>query len=299
MKQPKQHRIRAPWIWTVALAFLAGWGNHGTAIVVAQVIEFTEVDPARQNAAADLQQRGQFELPDNFLEAQIMGGMGGGENRGIEAVLNESLQLRIDSLDRVCLFSDSQRQDLEFAGQGDIRRFLVRMEQAKDKAFKLRESLEPLDQEKWQKLWQEVWPITQPLQQQVQNGVHDTDSLFGKVVRSLLSPEQQSRYDMERQEQIRFRYHAMIDQFVADICERMPLTVVNRETLIRMIRELPEPTRIPGNDGMASYYVAWKISQIPEDQLRPMLPDNDWKLISRFMGQVRGMSEHIKTQYGQ
>lgn len=102
--------------------------------------------------------------------------------RQLEALIDR----RIKTIDRLCRLTETQQQKLRTAGQGDIRRIFVRIEEVRARF----QSVAPAE---WQAFLDREVP---PLRAAVETGPwRDDDSLFMKTLKTTLTPEQLKSYE--------------------------------------------------------------------------------------------------------
>ena len=148
-------------------------------------------------------QQGRIVLPD--FDQWVLRGK---TRDQLERVLKSQLALQVDSVDRACALSGAQREKLQLAGDGDLKRLSRTIEQLREKFREVGQ-----DQEKFQTIAGEA--LT--LQMKMQSGVYDESSLFQKVLRQTLSREQSARYEQQERERRKFRYEGKIELVVANL----------------------------------------------------------------------------------
>jgi hypothetical protein len=107
----------------------------------------------------------------------------------VRAKLDEHLRTRIAAIDRLCRLTDSQKRKLDLAGRGDIHRLLERIEETRAKFERNRD-----DQVKALALYEEV----RPLRLLLDAGPFDGGSLFARILKTTLTPEQAAEYERRR-----------------------------------------------------------------------------------------------------
>lgn len=215
-------------------------------------------------------QQGRFEIgPEQFDQWVFGGQFGNGERRSGEAKLSDLLEARCQSVQRVVHLSDSQVMKLKLAGHGDIHRFMQKVEVVRVKFDQVRH-----DQQRFNEIWQDI----QPLQEQMNAGLFDGKSLFQKVLGAILDEQQANTLNQDEFERRKFGYEACIGRMIVQLEKSVPLTSRQREILIESLRDTPPPARFGPND---QYYVLWRLSEVPEEKLRPTFTALQWNLIQR------------------
>lgn len=184
--------------------------------------------------------------------------------------LEEIIQTRIDLIVAACDLSPEQRAKLELAGAGDIHRFF-------NEYAALRRTIRMgnVSIEEYQEINQKV----QPVRQKYSAGLHSRESLFAKAVPYVLDARQQSQYaEFERARRKR-QYESMVRGTVALIENEIPLSNDQREKFLKLILAEEAPLRVDVVSYYYVYLVLYRISKIPEEQLKPIFLENEWKVM--------------------
>jgi hypothetical protein len=205
-----------------------------------------------------------------------MGGAGIARNR-----LNAALELHIDEINRVCGMSDVQRRKLLLAGRGDIKRFFDRVDEAKRRYVRVMN-----DQN------HNIWEDIQPLQNALNVGIFVEDSIFAKTVKNTLSDEQAAKLAEQEQHRNKTRYAITIDWFIAHIDKGLGLSADQRRRLSELLKETRPPRRFGSSD---YYYLMYRASQMPEDRVKPIFDDIQWRVFNMQLNQARGMQQWLKN----
>ena len=124
------------------------------------------------------------------------------------------------AVNRTCHLTDPQQDKLRLAGRGDFARFDQRLDELRDQYVG-----KTYDQNEIGKVYQAI----QPLNAAYQAGLLGPTSLFAKVVRGTLMPEQLEEYEAEQSERLRARHAANVRLFVAMFERRCPLMEEQRQ----------------------------------------------------------------------
>lgn len=193
------------------------------------------------------------------------------------------LALQSDEADRVCALSDLQKKKLQLAGRGDIKRFFDRVEEVRKK-FQLVKN----DQNKFQEIWQEI----QPLQTSLSAGLFGDESIFRKTLRKTLTDEQSAQYDKIEQERRTYRYRAKIEFSVAMLDNGLPLNDEQRQRLVALLLAETKP---PKRFGPYDYYVVMvQMAKLPEDKLKPLFDDVQWRMLRQQLNNMRAMEQWLR-----
>jgi hypothetical protein len=130
------------------------------------------------------------------------------------------------------------------------------------------------------------------LQSTLAAGLFGDGSIFCKTVRKTLHDSQWSEFNKVEQERRLYRYRATIELMVSMLESGLPLLDEQRQAFIAL---LLEETRPPPRAGQYDYYVVMlKTSRIPEEKLKPLFDDVQWKILQTQLQQARGMEQWLK-----
>ena len=198
--------------------------------------------------------------------------------------LDQMLSLQMDDVDRACQLSESQRKKLQLAGRGDMLLFFEQVEVVRKKFLLVRR-----DQQKFNEIWQDI----SPLQVRFQSGLFGDDSFYRKTLRNMLKGEQLSKFSLVDGERRKFQYLAKVELVVAMLENALPMRDEQRQKFINLIVEQSKPPR--SFVGQQDYdIVMWNISKIPEQTLKPLFADTEWKVLNQQFAQVRGLEQWLK-----
>ena len=191
----------------------------------------------------------------------------------------------MESVDRHCDLSNAQKSKLELAGRGDIKRFFDEVEVVRKEFMKVRR-----DRQKFNQIHQKI----SPLQMKFNSGIFDDSSLLHKVLKRTLDTQQQAKYEQSELERRRFRYQARVAMVVAMLEKGVPLLDEQRQKLIKLIGEETEP---PRKFGQYDYYVVlYQASTLPEDKLKPIFDDAQWRALQVQLRQAKSMRRTLQKQ---
>ena len=130
------------------------------------------------------------------------------------------------------------------------------------------------------------------MQMTLQTGLFSDASFLHKAIRKTLNAEQTQRYDAVDLERRTFRYHAKIDLVVAMLENSLPLRDDQRQRVRKLLRYETQP---PRKFGQYDYYVVmYQLSKLPEEKLKPIFEEAQWRLLSKQFQQARGMEQFLK-----
>lgn len=226
-------------------------------------------------------QFGNFEIAEGQFDAWVFQNVGAAEKARQQ--LDRQLALETEFVDRACGLTYPQRQKVSLAGRGDIKLFFEQVEAVRQKFLAVRK-----DQEKFNQIWQDI----QPLQMRFRLGLFGDDSLFQKTLANLLNAAQRDSYQRAAGERSLFQYRAKVELTVLMLEPNLPLTERQRQGFIEAVLEHTTPPRRFGLQDDA--VVLWKAAQVPEDKLRPLFDDDQWKRLSRHLANGRAMEQWLK-----
>jgi hypothetical protein len=240
------------------------------------------VDDLIEDAAVDVLAQPAFVFPDENFDQWLYQDLQ--NSAGARGRLNDQLHTRLDVVVASCGLSDAQRQKLDLAGRGDIKRFFDRVEELRRRFQAVKTDQNRIG---------EIMQAMQPLQMQLRSGIFDETSLFAKALRSTLTSDQANRFESAGRERRVFRYQAVIATLVTKLDEDLALRAAQRRELEQLL--LAE-TRPPASFGQYDQFVAMaQMARLPEDKLRPLFDDPQWKLLQKQFEQARGLEPFLKA----
>jgi hypothetical protein len=135
-----------------------------------------------------------------------------------------------------------------------------------------------------------------PLQTSLQAGLFHEDSLLVKSLRNTLAGDQYARYDAIARERRAFHHRASVERAVTMLEQGMPLRDAQRRELIALLTNRTKP---PRKSGQYDYYlVMFQLGRVPEEKLKPLFDNTQWKVVNRQLDQYKQMEPFLK-QSGQ
>jgi hypothetical protein len=210
-------------------------------------------------------------------------GAGGGNAAAAHSRLESLLRLQVEDLARACKLSDDQKSKLRLAGRGDIKRYFDQVEQARRKYRNKQYNQNEIGQ-----VFQEIQPLQAPLR----TGVFGDDSIYRKVVRKVMTPEQVADYENSQRELRAFRYRARIELVVATLGRSVGMSAEQRR---RFAKVLNDETRAPREFGQNDYQVALlQAAKVSEEKLKPIFDEAQWRVLGKHFEQVRALEPVIR-----
>ncbi|HEY4313174.1 MAG TPA: hypothetical protein VGN12_27220 [Pirellulales bacterium] len=185
--------------------------------------------------------------------------------------------LHLDAVDRVCSLSDDQRQKLELAARGDLRRLFDAVEELCTRFKKIKDD---------QNAFGTFWPEIQAMQTKAGHGLGGENSLLGKMVRATLTPDQLTAYETAQKERARRYYEAMIEAALVDLENVVPLTDEQHKAIAqRLLDDTLPPLVSSDNNGT---YVLYRFSTSPVTPLKTLLNARQYEALANHLSNFRG-----------
>src|SRR5262245_44422246 len=220
-----------------------------------------------------------FTMDDNQFNQWLYQGNGQAADRDSE------ITLMVDSMDRACHLSAEQRDKLRLAGLGDYARFEQKVNDLRAECVG-----KSYDQNQMNDLYQKF----QPLMQQYQAGMLGANSIFSKVVRRTLTPEQQEEYNAGEAERRKIRHAAKVRLFVALLEQSCPMKASQREALVDLLLKDTRPALRSSEYDW--YVVIVQAAKIPDTKLKPVLDKPQLAYFKKIAANGRGMEGMLRQQ---
>lgn len=305
----------APWrgVWTAMLAWAAVW---------ALVCRGEDDRPVDDVLPLQVQEReNRIDLGAQF-EAQLFqrhGGRGTGPRIRVNqagpapasaddpsdspttAHLRGRAEARLSRLERDCALSAEQRRKLRLAMESDIRRLADEIDAARMKYVGQEVNL---NEQAGQRQWQQLHADMQRCQALMQS-LGDADSLFRKVLPTVLLPDQEARLKAETDARRRSLWKAMTAAVLVKNDDAMGLDEKQYADLEKLLLEHQPPLRLEAfiggenqNDNlhMTQMLVWMAYAEIDPQRLRAGLSDRQAALIAQHAAQGKAMRSHIEAQ---
>lgn len=199
--------------------------------------------------------------------------------------LNARIDLKIRRIEQSVTLSDPQERALRLAAQGDVNRFFNRVAHARSEFQQLGVDQNDVG---------EAFQLAQPLQQELVSGLFGRDSLFSKVLRASLDPEQ--REELQRREEIRSRqqFETHVKSYVSQLEMQLPMTAAQRERLVALATEKvteanPESTHF-------YHLLRYHISQLPDEETEKVFDAGQLRVFRKIQAQNAAMAPFLRQQ---
>lgn len=180
-----------------------------------------DVDPINiepRNVAADI---------DNWVYGVDRNG-----TRGAELSLSSQLQRRVNMLARSMSLSEGQIDQLSLAGQGDIRRFMDRVDEVKARFGHARRGPDT---------WRAILQECRPLRDDFRRGVFAEPSLFSKMTARIMTVEQIRQSKKVVRERRLFHHQAGVHMTVLRLSTALGLSGEQQTQLKKLLLQETRP----------------------------------------------------------
>lgn len=192
------------------------------------------------------------------------------------------LTLHLESVERACPLSDTQKKKLRLAGHGEVARVVRSVEELKQKCV-------GSDHQAMAPLWQEL----HTLRTTINSGLFGNISLFRKTLAQTLTPQQATEYDRQDRERQRFWYEAKIERVLSKLENGLPLREEQRQRIVTLLLEETEPPKQFGEQDL--YVVLYQAGQIGDEKLKPIFDEAQWPAVQQLLRQGRSMEQYLKS----
>ncbi len=295
-------------ILTLGLVFSGFFASGLVPSAQAQIRQFVIGNDVETVAAADdIKARDPFAFEDDLADAvqpnemMVMGMVNefemneaqlngwifsdGQDAAGARTKFETQIGMQIENLVELCDLTPTQKSKLRLAGWGDIERFFDRVDEVRRKHLN-----KSYDQNKIGEVYQEF----QPLSQEYTNGLFGDRSLLARSVRHVLDAEQAALYDEMLLQRRRFQFESKIDQVLNQLSRSIGLSDDQYSSIETLIIESGPPPRSLGR--MDHYAVLYRLSTVPEEKIRTVIDDAQWKILALQLEQARGLREMLEQQ---
>lgn len=206
-------------------------------------------------------------------------------------------ELRLTRLDRLCGLDERQQRTLALAMESDMRRVAEQIDAVRRTYAGARVNMnDQAGQRTWHQFQQDVQRCRQRMQ-----GIFGSQSLFAKVLTTTLDPGQLERMAEETRSQRSFRWRGMVAVVLLKLDASLGLSQRQHESLeeVLLAREPALAMEAPAeqsNSHAEQMLVFMILSEADQEELRPLVSERQWRLLSIFMNQGKAMRSWIEQQ---
>jgi hypothetical protein len=192
--------------------------------------------------------------------------------------LTQLLKVKADGIARAVGLSDAQKEKLMLAGQGDILRFLERVDEVK-----LKYKSGPMQQAAWNQVFLEIQPLREIL---LRNALFGGESLFAKIERTTFTPQQAAQYENHEHEQHLFQHRTRIVSTVARLSNYLGMRDDQRKQLVQVMLDKTQPQPLLDQADRDQLVGLALLSRLPEKDIRPIFDADQWRALQRLFERV-------------
>lgn len=177
--------------------------------------------------------------------------------------LEKKIELQFVRIEQSTPLTESQKDSLRLAGQGDIKRFFDRVNQAREKFLRMEQKDNNLH-------INEAYQLASPLQQELSMGIFGKDSLMAKATRHVMTDDQATQIQERVLEQSRAMMEMQGKVFIATISRGMAMTAKQqRELQERFQKKIQQLAKLPDEEERGfvsrSLFILWLVEIIGEE----------------------------------
>ena len=207
----------------------------------------------------------------------------GSDESTFKKQLDDQTKLVVDLIAKVVSIDDSQKRKLNLAVAGDLTRFYRELEIVREKT----KDLDIQNQADMQKAWQEVMPV----RKRADEGILSENSLFDKVLGSVLSLEQREQYNKYLRDKEIALFKAILRAAVSDMEKSLPLTSQQRTDLIELVEKKPFPRRI--TRAYHAYVGVILLGRLSDQETAAILDEHQQKTFNKLKQQYEAYANGV------
>lgn len=200
-----------------------------------------------------------------------------------KSLLDVQLDSRCDSVTRVLALSENQRAKLRLAGQGDVRRFLTRVEE-------LQRVMDLVGADPQRRI--EALQELSLLQDRLQIGLFGPSSLFQKVLAEIQDEPAGSGPRPADTALGQIAYRKQVAEVAVRIAQAAQLSPLQEQRLVARLSDTPPPAV---TTQYVHYYVLWHLSRIPERELKALFDEPQWQIVRQHREQGERVSAFLRS----
>jgi hypothetical protein len=194
----------------------------------------------------------------------------------IEKELATKASVLVNAAQELLDLNEQQVASLKLACSGDVSRFVQDI-------VELDVYTKEIDFQKMnnnQEELQKVWAMVMPARQRIELGLHKKDSMFLKAFDSVLSKDQQEKYQQYEQKKTTRKVLAITKMTLIEMENKLPLTEKQRNKIVELVEKNPLPKSVDDN---TSYYIGIGIlAKLPKEQLSEILTEDQLKIFQQM-----------------
>jgi hypothetical protein len=207
------------------------------------------------------------------------------ENRGARGQFESKLKSRVERLANRYALSEAQQKKLLLAGRGDIKRFFDAIDQ-------VRSRVQRNGAEAHADLIAAMNEL-ESLTERVQRDPFARGSFFAKTIASTLSGQQLAQYEKTERELVLNRHRSTIRWVLGTWDETLKLTAEQHRRLEALCEQQTRPPQRFGGDDY--FGLLLQLSRLPEERLKPLFSDGQWKTVQVQIAVAKGQETQLKN----
>jgi hypothetical protein len=136
---------------------------------------------------------------------------------------------------------------------------------------------------------QEAWEHIAPVQQRLSKGLIDKDSLTERILQSLLTAEQQTKYAEFQHARQTAHFQAILRISLADLQKSLPLTEKQRNELIKLVMSKELPQRAFEQQQLQAYLGLMMLARLSDKELEDVLDEQQTLTYRKLTEQYANM----------
>lgn len=210
--------------------------------------------------------------------------------------LEAQCNLELIRISQTASLPEDQRAPLRLAGQGDIKRFLQRVEKARRRYVEINEqsaASDALDDDHDEAV-EEAYLLAMSLRRELRKGLFGSKSLLHKVASNSLDEQHAGDLQKETTRRVRLQTESAMRVFVTRLGWQLPLTKEQRTKLTDL---LLQHIKTVGNDNNLAYYVVmYRFGKVPREQYETIFDESQMEAVARMLDQGRQLEEHLEAE---
>jgi hypothetical protein len=196
--------------------------------------------------------------------------------------LETRLKSRINQVDRACKLTPDQKNKLNVAGRGDIRRLFAQIDELKSKLATDAEAVGRI-----------VAQLTEYREVLTENDCFGEGSLYAKVLNHTLTPAQVTVRERSEQEASLAQHRATIRWVLGSMEPWLQLSQEQRQKLESL---LAAKTRAPRKFGAYDYYgLIFQASKLSDQEFKSIFNEAQWQKVERQIAEARRLEQTLRT----
>jgi hypothetical protein len=264
---------------------ISGWlvraATAAFVLVVAPIV-LAQEDP---EDLADANAPGRGARSRGLDEPGFLRGLLGGPSSidRAKVILEFRLQKILEEAHREYSLTTDQKTKLELAGRGDIKHFLDRVNETRNKFLVVQS-----DRNEVFMLLRE----SKSFQQALAAGLFHDGSLYSKTFARAITREQSARAAKLRLARELARHRAAIVDTVAKLSRSLSLTTEQRQRFESVLAWQTKPPEKSGDSGIA--YVMFQAARLPRSKLEPIFDQDQRRMLWKFLESYENIEEFLK-----